>query len=103
MRCVVAAPSAADAAAAARPDRERLEAVRHMGRRFPEAQLRPLKLARAADLDARADPSGSTRVWLALEALQITGSFKVRGALVSLAANREHQQVVAASAGNHGA
>ena len=103
MRCVVAAPGTADAAAATRPDRERLEAVRHLGRRFPQAELRPLKLARAADLDARADPSGSTRVWLALEALQVTGSFKVRGALVALDALGPGAQVVAASAGNHGA
>src|SRR5215472_4657924 len=85
------------------PERAAVEAVRYLGRRFPQAQLRPLKLARAADLDARADPSGGTRVWLALEALQVTGSFKVRGALVSLSANRDRGHVVAASAGNHGA
>src|SRR5215472_16261623 len=103
MRCVVAAPNTGEATAAARPDRERLEAVRHLGRRFPQAQLRPLKLARAADLDARADPSGSTRVWLALEALQVTGSFKVRGALVALDALGPGAHVVAASSGNHGA
>ncbi len=104
MRCVVAAPGTADAAAAARPDRARLETVRHLGRRFPQAELRPLKLARAAELDARADPSGSTRVWLALESLQVTGSFKVRGALVALdALGPGRLKVVAASAGNHGA
>jgi threonine dehydratase len=103
MRCVVAAASTADAAAAARPDRARLQAVRRLERRFPQAQLRPLKLARAADLDARADPSGATRVWLALEALQVTGSFKVRGALVALDALGPGAHVVAASAGNHGA
>ena len=62
---------------------------------------------RAADLDLGADPSGKTRIWLALEALQVTGSFKVRGALTSLAryaaqpGNRA--TFVAASAGNHGA
>jgi len=92
-----------DAADASRPDRERLETVRHLGRRFPQAQLRPLKLARAAELDARADPSGTTRVWLALEALQVTGSFKVRGALVALDALGRGAQVITASAGNHGA
>lgn len=103
MRCVVAAPGAADAGAGARPDRVKLESVRHLARRFPQAQLRPLKLARAADLDVRADPSGATRVWLALEALQVTGSFKVRGALVALDALGPGAHVVAASAGNHGA
>ncbi len=59
-------------------------------------------MVRAAELDARADPSGQTRVWLALEALQVTGSFKVRGALVSLDAHRSYGHVVAASVGNHG-
>lgn len=103
MRCVTAAPGAADAGAGVRPDRSRLEAVRQLGRRFPEAKLRPLKLARAVELDALADPSGSTRVWLALEALQVTGSFKVRGALVALDALGRDAHVVAASAGNHGA
>jgi threonine dehydratase len=61
---------------------------------------------RAAELDGRADPSGSTRIWLALEALQVTGSFKVRGALCALERARTRgrsKQVVAASAGNHGA
>jgi threonine dehydratase len=77
--------------------------------------LREVPVLRAAELDARADPSGSTRVWLALEALQVTGSFKVRGALCALdrAANAPKAardgsrgrpvHVVAASAGNHGA
>ena len=43
-------------------------------------------------------------MWLALECLQVTGSFKVRGALLalSLLADRA-RHVVAASAGNHGA
>jgi threonine dehydratase len=80
-----------------------LDAVRHLAARFPAARLREVPLLRAPELDTRADPTGGTRVWLALEALQVTGSFKVRGALVSLSANRERQHVVAASAGNHGA
>ena len=58
---------------------------------------------RAAELDCRADPTGATRVWLALEALQVTGSFKVRGALVALDAAKGGADVVTASAGNHGA
>ncbi|MDP9000744.1 MAG: pyridoxal-phosphate dependent enzyme [Myxococcota bacterium] len=67
------------------------------------ARLREVPLVRAPELDLRADPSGETRVWLALEALQVTGSFKVRGALTSLDANRSRGHVVVASAGNHGA
>jgi threonine dehydratase len=45
-------------------------------------------------------------VWLKLEALQLTGSFKMRGAYNALAALRERDPaarvVTAASAGNHG-
>jgi threonine dehydratase len=77
--------------------------VRYLATRFPAARLREVPLVRASELDARADPTGQTRIWLALEALQVTGSFKVRGALVSLDANRCRGHVVAASAGNHGA
>ena len=84
------------------PDRAELDAVRHLGTRFPAARLRQVPVLRASELDTRADPSGATRVWLALEALQVTGSFKVRGALVSLDAHRSRGHVVAASAGNHG-
>jgi threonine dehydratase len=85
------------------PEAASLESVRHLGRRFPQARLREVPILRAAELDLRADPTGATRVWLALEALQVTGSFKVRGALVGLDANRDRGHVVAASAGNHGA
>ena len=112
MRCVKA-PSAIDPGA---PDRARLESVQHLGRRFPNAQLRQVPVVRAGELDARADASGSTRVWLALESLQVTGSFKARGALVALDAQRSRSaplsaeraepdrgRIVAASAGNHGA
>jgi threonine dehydratase len=84
-----------------------LEPVRRIATRFPEANLREVAVVRAPDLDARADRSAGTRVWLALEALQTTGSFKVRGALVALDRVRERRgpdaHVVAASAGNHGA
>jgi threonine dehydratase len=103
MRCVPAPP----VQAVARPDSSAFAAVRHLGRRFPQARLREVPLVRAAELDARADPSGSTRVWLALEALQVTGSFKVRGAFCALAAHALAHgaggHVVTASAGNHGA
>jgi threonine dehydratase len=77
--------------------------VRHLGSRFPQARLRPVCVVRTQDLDLRADPRGETRIWLALEALQVTGSFKVRGALVALDALRDRGRVVVASAGNHGA
>ncbi len=83
------------------PEPSALEAVRHLGARFPDARLRQVPIVRAAELDARADPSGGTRVWLALEALQVTGSFKVRGALVALEARRSRGAAVAAGAGNH--
>jgi len=83
-------------------DRARLESVRHIGPRFPAARLREVPVVRASELDASADPSGATRVWLALEALQVTGSFKVRGALSALDASASRGRFVAASAGNHG-
>jgi threonine dehydratase len=100
MRCV-SAPSAGEPCA---PDRAALEGVRHIGRRFPEARVREVPLVRAFELDLRADPSGGTFVWLALEALQVTGSFQVRGALVGVASARSWRvrHVVAPSAGNHG-
>jgi threonine dehydratase len=90
------------------PDRATLARLRDLAARFPAAALRPLTVVRARELDARA--GGDTRVWLAVEAMQVTGSFKVRGALVALDALRERAsaggalpQVVSASAGNHGA
>lgn len=85
------------------PDDALLDSVRDLGRRFPAAQLRKLALLRAAELDARA----GGRVWLGLESLQVTGSFKVRGALVAIAdviaAQGPGARIVTASAGNHGA
>jgi threonine dehydratase len=84
-----------------------LEPVRRIAKRFPEANLREVAVVRAPELDTRADSSGHLRVWLALEALQTTGSFKVRGALMALDRVRARGgpggRVVAASAGNHGA
>jgi threonine dehydratase len=85
------------------PDAARLDAARELGARFPSARLRETSLTRVPDLDARADPSGATRVWLALEALQVTGSFKVRGALLALERLAgTGVRAIAASAGNHG-
>ena len=48
---------------------------------------------------------GGKRLWLKLEGLQPTGSFKVRGALAALNNVKRHEPgraVVACSAGNHG-
>lgn len=66
--------------------------------------MREVRIVRAADLDLLADDAGRTRVWLALEALQVTGSFHVRGALLALerCAQEHVGHVVAPSAGNHG-
>jgi threonine dehydratase len=85
------------------PDAALLESVRDLGRRFPAAKLRRLAVVRAEELDTRA----GGRVWLGLESLQVTGSFKVRGALVAIADAIAKQganaRIVTASAGNHGA
>lgn len=99
MRCIVAP----ERGRGGRPTAEVLDTVRHLGASFPDARLREVPVLRASELDAKADPSGGTRIWLALEALQVTGSFKVRGALLALEALRERGRVVTASAGNHGA
>jgi threonine dehydratase len=79
--------------------------VRHLSSRFPTARLREVPVVRASSLDRVADPSGTTKIWLALESLQMTGSFKVRGALHAMAAGMAEgaTEFVAASAGNHGA
>jgi threonine dehydratase len=88
------------------PDPSILHTMADLGRLFPAARVREVPLLRAADLDARADPSGRTRIWLALEALQVTGSFQVRGALVALALAMKHrpaaEEVVSSSVGNQG-
>ncbi len=85
------------------PSAALLEEARDLPGRFPDAGVRPVAVVRAPDLDRDADPTGKTRVWLGLEALQTTGSFKVRGALFALARMPKGTHVVAASAGNHGA
>jgi threonine dehydratase len=58
------------------------------------ARLAPTPLVRA--------PALGDGVWLKLESLQPTGSFKVRGAVAALAALPADAEVVTASAGNHG-
>jgi len=102
MRIVPAPPYVSSTATF--PDEPRLAVARDLSGRFPEARLRETAVVRAPDLDLRADPRGETRVWLALEALQVTGSFKVRGALMALARIRgKDARAITASAGNHGA
>jgi threonine dehydratase len=78
------------------PDEALLAEARSLASRHPEARLRPCSLARLPEAKTAA------RVWLALESLQVTGSFKVRGALLALE-RLGAPRVVAASAGNHGA
>lgn len=80
------------------PDRARLEDARGLVARH--AGLSPCALARVS-LEGRP-------TWLALESMQKTGSFKVRGALMAMEALRKTRRgdglrVVTASAGNHGA
>lgn len=61
----------------------------------------PTPLVRAPDLDALA----GRPMWLKLESLQTTGSFKVRGAaahLLSLSQTERARGVVTCSSGNHG-
>ncbi|MEO8878361.1 MAG: pyridoxal-phosphate dependent enzyme [Polyangiaceae bacterium] len=104
MRVVRATAPASSGEAPPILDDARLQAARTIRARFPLAHLHQLMLFRAAQLDAVADPSGKTRIWLAPESMQITGSFKVRGALLAMAnLAAKHVDVVAASAGNHGA
>jgi threonine dehydratase len=86
------------------PSATRLEDARRMTDRF--ADLREARLVRLPPVtDALRRSSG--RVWLALESMQVTGSFKVRGALLAVERLRAERagelSIVAASAGNHGA
>ena len=98
MRLVLAS---AGAAPAELPSAELLAEAAAISSRFPDARVRPCSLVRLPEGDAPAHG----RVWLALESLQVTGSFKVRGALLALSrlAAEGVKSVVAASAGNHGA
>lgn len=82
------------------PDRARLEDARGLVARHPD--LVPCALVRV--------PLEGRPTWLALESMQKTGSFKVRGALMAMEALRRNARpdqgplvVVTASAGNHGA
>lgn len=82
------------------PNAEHLERARGLQRRFPAAHLRQVTFVRAPI-------ASGARIWLALECMQVTGSFKVRGALLAVealvaAAPGKTVELVAASAGNHG-
>lgn len=85
------------------PSAPHMERARHLVSRFPEARLREVTLLSwpMKHVDAR--------VWLAVESMQTTGSFKVRGALLAVEsmlatakAARRPLEIIAASAGNHG-
>ena len=73
----------------------------HLARRRIAALIRRTPLLHSAALSERAGAA----VYLKLENLQHTGSFKIRGAankLLSLAAGERARGVVAVSSGNHG-
>jgi threonine dehydratase len=83
------------------PTAAHLARAQGVASRFPEANLRGVSLVRAP-IDR-----GGLRIWLALECMQVTGSFKVRGALLAMeslvaASPGRTVEVIAASAGNHG-
>ena len=66
------------------------------------SRIRRTPVLRAAPLR---DPASSATLWLKLENLQITGSFKARGAtnkLATLGAEAVRRGLITASGGNHG-
>ena len=70
-----------------------------------EERIRPHVRETPVELSHVLGELGGARVWLKLENLQATGSFKLRGAtskLLSLGALERARGVVAASSGNHG-
>jgi threonine dehydratase len=74
--------------------------------RQAHARLRPHVRETPLDYSLALSQMTGARVWLKLENLQQTGSFKVRGAinkLLSLSPEQLQKGVVAASSGNHGA
>lgn len=85
------------------PSADQLARARGLAKRFPEAHVREVTLV-PAPIER---PGSRLRCWLALECMQVTGSFKVRGALLAMealvaAAQGRPVEVIAASAGNHG-
>jgi threonine dehydratase len=70
-----------------------------------EKRIRPYIRETPLDYSPLLSQLGNCQVFLKLENLQHTGSFKVRGAmnkLLSLTAEQQEQGVIAASSGNHG-
>jgi threonine dehydratase len=70
-------------------------------RRRIRDRVRTTPLHESTWLSSAAD----AHVWLKLESVQVTGSFKIRGAfnaLLQLASNGNVKEIVTASAGNHG-
>jgi threonine dehydratase len=71
-----------------------------------ERRIRPHVVETPLERATAYDRADGPRVWLKLENLQHTGSFKVRGALnkiLALSDDERARGVVAASTGNHGA
>jgi threonine dehydratase len=87
------------------PDAETMDRAERLSEAFAGAGLLAARVERSRALDALADPTGRTEVFLVDETRQTTGSFKVRGALFALDRLRARgvDRVLAASAGNHGA
>src|SRR5947209_5331063 len=74
--------------------------------RAAEARIRPHVRESPVDESRALGEAGRGRAFLKLENLQITGSFKLRGAmnkLLSLTPGQTKRGVVTASSGNHGA
>ena len=70
-----------------------------------EQRIRPHVLETPLERSHYLSQSGEAEVWLKLEHLQHTGSFKLRGAmskLLSLSPQQLERGVIAASTGNHG-
>lgn len=71
-----------------------------------DRRIRPFVRETPLDYSPRLSAAWGTEVWLKLENTQVTGSFKVRGAvnrLLTLSAEECARGVVTASTGNHGA
>lgn len=71
-----------------------------------EQRIRPYSKETPLEYSLSLSQSTQAEVWLKLENLQLTGSFKLRGALnklLSLGAKQMERPVVTASTGNHGA
>ena len=71
-----------------------------------EERIRPYIRRTPFNLSASITELIDTEVWFKLESLQVTGSFKARGAvnkLLSLSTDEREYGIVSASTGNHGA